>query len=39
MFIIENICSHKYVLPNSDNNRQAVFDTSVCARAETSVES
>jgi len=23
MFIIENICSHKYVLPNSDNNRQA----------------
>jgi len=23
MFTIENVCSHKYVLPNSDNNRQA----------------
>jgi len=23
MFIIKNICSHKYVPPNSDNNRQA----------------
>jgi len=23
MFIIENVCPHKYVLPNSDNNRQA----------------
>jgi len=23
MFIVENVCLHKYVLPNSDNNRQA----------------
>ena len=41
MFIIENVCSHKYVLPNSDNNRQAKSLTLpyACARAETSVES
>ena len=30
MFIIVNVCSHKYVLPNLDNNRQAKSLTLPC---------